>query len=355
MRNDYQRMQEEILPGKETREWMWESIEQQISGGRKRKIQKRGFKLAVGIAAIMLVLTIALPQTSWGDEIKGFLLKYFYMNNEIGDHIVKNVYEDYREHVGMRIQEMVSDGACLYFDICYEAYDPAGRDWLGEQTFNEETIRFGVLGEEGKQSAGYTWSVREQEERSTESTRHFTVFIFDFTGNFNLKNDVRTLFYPMYRSQGIGEIKLKSNMETVKYRLVGEESPSEFYVPDFLIVSQLSFGIFGKNKGAIIHETACDGSERIYMSEGFLEEPGCFDLGLSVPISFTLKDGSKVPVSEDTIASGCDVSGIAEADIMVASGRFHKVDEDYLQSMIIDPEELTGLDLFGVHYDLVKE
>ena len=35
MRKDYQRMQEDLLPGKETREWIWEAIEEKAAKRKK--------------------------------------------------------------------------------------------------------------------------------------------------------------------------------------------------------------------------------------------------------------------------------------------------------------------------------
>ena len=69
MRLDYRKMQKEILPGKETQDWMWEEIERIAAKGEKKQNIWVGLKMAASIAAAVLVFVALIPQTSWADQI----------------------------------------------------------------------------------------------------------------------------------------------------------------------------------------------------------------------------------------------------------------------------------------------
>ena len=74
--------------------------------------------LSGAIAAAMLVITLCLPQTGLAESVKGIMQKFFYKNTDIVQDVMHNVYEDCDEHIRMKIEEMLSDGACIYFNKC---------------------------------------------------------------------------------------------------------------------------------------------------------------------------------------------------------------------------------------------
>lgn len=170
---------------------------------------------------------------------------------------------------------------------------------------------------------------------------------FDDSGNYHLKNVKRTLSYPMYNGQAEGQLTLHSNLETLSYRLVGEGSPSPNYEPKYLYVSKLSYGLMGINKGVyrVTYNYDCKG----YVSE-HLDE---YELDLV----FTMKDGSKINVAEYGTTIFSPAVGNPEFDLRIAAGFFNKKEdpENSLKNATIHPEDLAGLEINGIHYNLVPE
>lgn len=373
MRLDYRKMQEEILPSKETQDWMWEEIEKKAARGEK-KHKWAGLKMAASIAAAVLVFVALIPQTSWADQITGIVKEFFYANADIKQDIVPNIYEDEGKygHVRMRIQEMLSDGACVYCSICYEALDAEGEQWLKEQEFDSESIRFTSFADEDDYVTTITvdgetetliggWSLHEQEELATEKARYFAFSFENGDGNFSLKNRSLTLFYPMYRSQGIGKVKVTSDLDTVSYRLVGDKSPSEYYGPKYLVVSKLFYALYGEDYGTYKRWFDKDGMLCQEYSEGFFEEKGNGDVGNfvypdGIPLTFTMKDGSTLEMGYATAGFYREKEAVSGFDFCISAGHFNVDSEDWGRIMPIDdPSALTGIEIDGVHYDLVKE
>ncbi len=360
MRWDYREMQKEILPGRETQDWLWEEIEKKAATENRKSVILPWFKAAASVAAAVLVLVVLFPQTSWAEQITGFLKEFFYMDADVEQSIVPNVYEDEGKygHVRMQIGELLSDGACVYFNICYEATDADGEKWLAEQEFDGENIRFVNINNEEAKSSGCEWELREQEELATEKARYFTFYYRDVSGNFYLKDIARTLFYPMYNSQGIGKIDITTNLDTVSYRLEGEGSPSRYYEPRYLVVSKLSYAVLGKDKGISIKYIDKDGVPQYQMSKGFEEElDQRWEDGRKYGMEtvFIMQDGSRLDASVGN-GMGGDPIGVPEVDYVVTSGCFNNDEDDWRKNATLkDPEAVAALELDGIHYDLVKE
>lgn len=359
MRWDYREMQKEILPGRETQDWLWEEIEKKAATENRKSVILPWFKAAASVAAAVLVLVVLFPQTSWAEQITGFLKEFFYMDADVEQSIVSNVYEDEGKygHVRMQIGELLSDGACVYFNICYEATDADGEKWLAEQEFDGENIRFVNINNEAAKSSGCEWELREQEELATEKARYFTFYYRDASGNFYLKDRARTLFYPMYNSQGIGKIDITTNLDTVSYRLEGEGSPSRYYEPRYLVVSKLSYAVLGKDMGTYIEYINRDGGVQYQMTKGFEEEldQRWEDGKYGMDTVFIMQDGSRLDASVGN-GMGGDPVGVPEVDYVVTSGCFNSDENDWRKNATLkDPEAVAALELDGIHYDLVKE
>ena len=365
MRLDYRKMQKEILPGKETQDWMWEEIERIAAKGEKKQNIWVGLKMAASIAAAVLVFVALIPQTSWAE--------FFFANANIKQDIVPNVYEDEGKygHVRMKIQEMISDGACTYGTICYEALDAEGEQWLKEQEFDVNSIRFTsnaadddynssitVVADDGNKTVIGGWNLHEQKELATEKARYFAFSFENDSGSFPLKNETMTMFYPMYRSQGIGKVKVCSALDTVSYRLVGDKSPSEYYEPEYLVVSKLSYALFGKDYGTHKYWFE-EGMWCLGYSEGFLAEKGDnedFVYRDGIPMAFKMKDGSTLEMGYAWSQLYEAENTVSGSDFLISAGHFNVDSENWERIMPIDdPNELTGIEIDGVHYDLVKE
>lgn len=351
MRQDYRKMQEEIMPGRETQDWMWEEIEKKAAEGGGKAAFLPYLKIAASIAVAALVFAVLLPQASWAERTSGFQKEFFHTGRNVKEGITENVYEDKGEHVRMEITEMLSDGACVYCNICYEALDAEGERWLARHDFEAEGIDFPYVGSESVDIG--RWALREQKELATEKARYFALFFENDSGRFSLKDREVKISYPMCKGRAAGWVKINGTLDAVTYRLSGGQSPSKYYEPQYLMVSRLSYGLFGKDCGMVDTGPKEDGH---YFSQGFLEEQ-MDDMGRvypeGLPLSFIMKDGSKIEGFAD--ANLIKAKGVAGADLKISAGIFNADSDLSWKVMPIDaPGELAGVDIDGVHYDLEK-
>lgn len=348
MRHDYEIMQDQILPGRDKQDEIWNIIEQKAKKGLGKFSHWHAIKLTGGIAAAALVCTFCFPQTGFADNVKGFLNQFFASAANVNQDIVKNVYEDSDGHVKMQVTEMLSDGACAYLDICYQALDDEGKRWLSNKKMETDSIQFLYEGDVVGNTNGWTAGLEEYEDIATEESRYFTFYYKDFSGNFNMNGIERILSYPMCGKEGKGKIKVSSNMDTFAYRLQGEGSPSKFYKPEYLLVSKLSYGIFGKNQGVYTRISA-KGYSGEYINKEFDSSPDSD----GPDVSFIMKDGSKI--KQVDIAGMSPALNVPGYDLTVKVGYFHDGEDDYWgKHTTINSEELVGVEISGVYYDLVQ-
>lgn len=340
MRQDYQNMREILLPDREKQEEMWKIIIEKSGKKQKKRNRTGATGLAGTVAVAVLVFVFCLPQTGLADNMKSFLQKHFSKNTDVSQDILQNVYEDSDGHVKMQVQELLTDGACVYMDICYEALDEKGELWLSEKEFGiADSIWFDESESYIQNPYSYSEGLFEHEKLATDRTRYFTFFYEDGSGNFHVKDTTQTLIYPMSKNlMAQGKIKLSSNIDTVSYRLEGEGSPSRYYEPKYLVISKLSYGIFGKNLGA-------------YTKTGLAEKLNIDDA--DADITFIMKDGSKINSSRfDNRWGYSPAANLPGLDFNVASGSFW---EETSGTQLIKPDELTALDINGVHYELIPD
>jgi len=349
MRQDYQKMQEQILPGREKQDEIWGIIEKRAEKGCGRLDHRHAVKLTGGIAAAILVCVLCIPQTGFADNVKGFLNQFFDKSASVKQDIVENVYEDSDGHVKMQVTKMLSDGACAYLDICYQALDDKGKQWLSKEKLGIDAIQFLYEGDIIGKTVGYAAGLEEYKDMATEQARYFTFHCKDYSGNFNMNEIERILSYPMCGKKGEGKIKLSSNMDTFAYRLQGEDSPSKFYKPEYLLVSKLSYGIFGKNQGVYtrIHDKYGSGTR---LNDDFLASPD----GDFVKVSFVMKDGSKI--EQEGMAGFSPALNVPGYDLTVSAGCFYEGEDSYWgKHTTINPKELAGVEISGVYYALVQQ
>ena len=369
MRKDYQRMQEDLLPGKETREWIWEAIEEKAAKRKKRVRQKRIAKWAFGLAAAVFVSILFIPQTGLAEGMKNLFHEFLFVDTDGAQEVMHNVYEDQDEHVRMQIQEMMSDGACMYFNICYEALDKEGEEWLALYNFESihgawPEIRFANVGDN---HVGGAYFFAERKYMATDTKRYFTFCQRD-QGEFKYDNVKKTLFYPLYHKQGIGVITLKSNLDVFSYRLVGKGSPSKYYTPRYLKASKLSFGIYGDNHGAYVEEQDDYGNLIVVPDKGYVEE--CEKYGDELELGdkeviFYRKDGTKMPIYSyggGIIWENWPDNPVMDKMCIAASHYYGNNKDDGNQespleyfinrNLMVDPEDMAGVEINGVYYEL---
>lgn len=338
-------MQEQILPGKEKQDEIWSIIEKKADGRQRRFNHWYIASRAGSIVAAIFVCILCLPQTGFADGIKSFLDQYFDKPASIKQDIVENIYEDSDGHIKMQITKMFSDGACAYLDICYEALDDIGKDWLSNVKMEVDSIGFLYKGDIIGKTTAYRQALQEYKDMATGQARYFSFSYVDYSGNFNLNRIKRILSYPMCKGKREEKMKLNSNIDTFAYHLEGEKPLSKFYEPEYLLVSKFSYGIFGKNQG--VYTGLSNGG---YLNEDFLSSP---DSDIE-KVVFIMNDGSKIKI--DDMAEFCPALDVPGYDLVVASGFFYNEDGSrWNMHKAINPTELDGVQINGTYYNLVLD
>lgn len=250
MKQEYQKMQERLLPDKKKQEEMWERIvkgEAECQKQKRRKYLKTG---VTGIVAAALVCMLILPQTGMADSIK-YVLSQFTKKSEVTEDIQKDTYSDQDEHVKMQVKEMLSDGTSVFLGICYTALDQEGKEWLARLDPDPDVVKnwddlmisgIGAASEKDLEYCiGWSENLVEQKELATEKERHFLFSYFNDGDASVSAQDHYTLRYTMPEGFKEFQVSRKANMEKVLYRIEKKDASTEQFEPLYLHVSKLSF------------------------------------------------------------------------------------------------------------------
>ena len=75
-----------------------------------------------------------------------------------------------------------------------------------------------------------------------------------------------------------------------------------------------------------------------------------------IPMAFKMKDGSTLEMGYAWSQLYEAENTVSGSDFLISAGHFNVDSENWERIMPIDdPNELTGIEIDGVHYDLVKE
>jgi hypothetical protein len=285
-----------------------------------------------------VVCGLAMPQTGFAENIQSFWQKYFVMGSEdTTDFTQENVYEDDGEHVTMQVQELFTDGCSFYATIKYSALDQTGEEWLAGMSFDDDHLR--ILPPYGNGSAG-------TEVLSSNETEIYLAVLLDMETQQNETGEV-ALSYPMEGETKAKQVNLSfdSDVEVYTYKLESEQAPGEDYVPEYFQISPLSYTIYGKNLG--IYENTLDGQRSLDSDE---ED--------TLEAYLVKKDGTRINTED---LGGSRFTGASTlvngqmTDLVIQHAVFWQ-DNNFRSGIrtTIDPEEMIGLEICGVYYELKK-
>lgn len=348
MKQEYRKMQEQLLPDKEKQEEMWERIVKEGSDRQKRKEEIYLKTGVTGIVAVVFVCMVILPQTGLADGVK-YVLSQFSKTSEVTEEIQKDTYSDQDKHVKMQVKEMLSDGTSVFLGICYTALDQEGEKWVAQLDPDPEVVSslddLMVSGttSEGDMECGIGWSqnLEEQKERATKKERYFLFSYFNdgdasvaAQGNYSLR-------YVM--PEGIKEFQVtrKSNMKKVLYQVEKKDDSAERFDLMYLHVSKLSFQLLLR-KNAKFDLDEFDGLD-------------------SGKIAFVMKDGSKIIAELSSQYTPMKDSELMEMvkgstdDYIILSGQFKEEGYDRGEvtswETINKPDQIAAVEISGDQYD----
>lgn len=331
-------------------------IWQSISNTAKAKApssRKISVKRIVAVAAAAVCITvIATPVVSSG--VESLLSKYRSDSQTVSEKVEVDIFEDSDGHVKITVEEMLSDVQSVYMIVSYEALDEIGEEWLADYDFNKG---FYSLGTKQYFSAGLSilpddlqscsYGNFEIEENRTETERWFYVLCESSDGTYESRQGI--FGYPMTENGNSTYLNTEGNIETHKYILQSDESPSERFVPRYLTVSDLSFTIFAENISVYEHfeKNGCYVSNMLISYEEIDE--------VEASTYFIMENGEKILVGFDGGMGRIEPDANNNySDLNLLHGTHQYVNEETgnYEYRAIDSEKIVGLEIMGVYYEL---
>lgn len=360
VKQEYQKMQESLLPDPEKREEMWERI---VKESAQNKKQRRRDYLKAGLisstAAALLLCVLFVPQIGLADHINELIQSVFVKGTDnVTKEVQKDLYSDEDQHVKMQIREMLSDGSCVYLGIHYQALDREGREFLVNSKWFGGN---GVTGDKPfclssqeylKHGTGCTFNLEEIEEMRTDDERYYTYYFFESDDRFSFEDGELPFQYSMSEVPGHlkeGKIDIKSNLDRVLYRLEKKGAGSKEASPIYLSVSKLSFLLLMPGADSLKGE-----------NENADDEPK------ELKVVFTTKDGlerydiSTVDVPEKNSRMMKLLDGQKnKQEYRLLGGTFQEDNHKKLiaspEATLDHPDQIAAIEIAGESYELIRE
>lgn len=358
MKQEYQKMQESLLPDQEKREEMWERI---VAESGKSREQKKRVYLKTGVigsvAAALLICGLFLPQIGLAAHIREMIQSVFVKGSDnIAEDVQNDLYSDEDQHVKMQIREMLSDGSCVYLGISYRALDQEGKDFLsnpewgsGKAVSNDKIFSFVPSQDYIAHSSGWSSNLEEIEGMKKDDERYFVYHLFEDGDNFSFDDGKMSFEYAMPEAQGNlkqGKIAIKSNLDRILYRVEKKDAAQGEHQPIYLSISKISFRLL------------MPGADSLKGVDGADDE--------SIKVVFTTKDGlvredyavAVMPKDDSPMMKLVDGSK-DRGEYRMLYGLFQEDNHKKLlasPSATIDhPDQIAGLEIGGEQFDLIRE
>ncbi len=345
MNNDFKNTFDAIEPTEVQKTRMLSGIKKRAAEETVKKPACKGVKW-LRVAAVAAALCCVFGMTVYADDIGELFTGLFAKDAIVGEMVVTDAYDDADSHVGMTVEEMLSDGVTIRMVVHYHALDEQGHQWLEELKYEDDALKYDLYGFEvtpdlsGNISVyGLNWSCgsRELEEYRTESERFFVVFMeADRIGW--ASEDYIELSYLMPGGEKKITLDASACVDFSSYELDPSDAPEKLYLPKSANISPLSLVINGTDLGMFekgeanganyIKLNAEDKVDRLFL---------CFNDGSHVNL---LKDYAHF--TNGTTYTLCSGNGSEEENsCIIASTSFKDP---------IDVSTVSGIELDGVFY-----
>lgn len=360
MRENYKKAFDKLAPKRSDDELLKAVLGKAENNMEKKKLNKKAIIVPVAAALALTVGTVGAVAAINSEHLRSL----FGGNESIVENIHNYVFEDSDEHVKMMVEEYLSDGQCTYLTVHYQALDEQGEKWLFEEDFVKSSNGFildvrPIFKESEDMCYATNWGgvFSELSYLNTATDRYFNVG-FE-AGDRNYGTHKADFVYLL--SDGIERettFDISENIEAKWYELNAEVSPSEFYIPKYLVLSELSFSIHGENTGAFKDSSVPDRNFWSFTSLMTEEEE---DADAVHNIRFVFADGSEY--RPDGYAYLCSAVANEEnryTDIDIAGGAFVKCEPNdrgnfEISFDAVDVDNIIGLYIGDVYYELSAE
>lgn len=362
MRENYKKAFDKLAPKRSDKELLKAVLGKAENTMEKKRIGKKAIIAPVAAALVLTVGTVGAVAALNAEHLKGV----FGGNESIAENIHSFVFEDSDEHVKMTVEECLSDGQCTYLTVHYQALDEEGQKWLADKNIIDDSNDYyysaltihPIFKEVTDVFYPVSYGVNTQEltEYRTETDRYFCAYFEADSRHYGTEQSRFT--YIM--SDGVTRettLDISNNMEEKWFELKAEESPSEYYIPKYLVLSELSFSIYGENTGVYVNNSNPEKGLWSFYSSMTHEQVMADAVH---DISFVFADGSEyIPDGYACLCSADAHEYNRYTDINIASGCFtdHIYKDDSFTIALNNPDidRIVGLQIGDVYYELSAE
>ncbi len=348
MNNDFRKVLDAIEPTEAQKNRMLSGIKKRAAEETVTKPTRKGAKW-LRVAAVAAALCCVFGMTVYAEDIGELFTGLFAKDAIVGEMVVTDAYDDADSHVGMTVEEILSDGVTIRMVVRYHALDEQGQQWLEElkyEEFEDDVLKYDLYGFEvtpdltGNISVyGLNWScgAREIEEYRTGSERFFVVFMEADRIGWASESYIE-LSYLMPGGEKKITLDASARVEFDSYEFDPSAAPEKLYIPESANISPLSLVINGTDLG-MFERGELNGAKYIKLiAEDKVDR-----------LFLCFKDGSRVNLLNDyahftngttyTLCSGNGSKG--ENCCIIASASFKDP---------IDVSTVSGIELDGVFY-----
>lgn len=357
MRQEYNKLFDKITSERSDKELLEGAIRKAENMKQKKKFNKKAVIIPIAAA-----LTLAIGGVGVGAAFGfDYLTKLFDGNDALVSEIQENVFEDNDGHVRVTIDQYVSDGRYAHALVHYTALDEQGEIWLSgkklvnENSFSSYYLKLIYKNDSEEELEGS--NISELEDQCTETDRYF--YLRRRLGHYSeWYNDEYKQYFNYVLSDDMVQTALLTEFnktESTRYRIVGDERCSKFLTPTYLDISPLSFALYADDDYGLIKREVLAGGGYAISHEDFSEEVS--DLKTYI----VMKDGTKLallgtsagPLYHYEWAEGFADWLLGTGEIFYIDGLRFEFSRDY--DISFDFDELVGIEIGGVYYDLVAE
>lgn len=319
----------------------------------------RTFKKAV-IIPFAAAVTIAVCGVGVGAAY-GFehLTEVFKGNENITAEIQTNIFSDTDGHVSVTIEQLVSDGRHVHAAVHYEALDEVGQEWLSKDEvfltndYNcNELLNIKHLDENGNEENPGSYGSIEITEQRTETDRYFYTKCEVYKEYWDQDKLDMIFNYPM--RGGLlekAQFEIVSTLVSKEYKIVGNERSSKYLTPTHIDISALSYALYAHDDyGLVVTNALPNGGYESHISvshEDFAREVS------QKYAALVRADGERIALV-DTRGSYNGEEWIWMSGEIINFDEIHNCwTADY--SITFEFNELIGIEIDGVYYDLIAE
>lgn len=351
MRQEYNRLFDKITSERSDKELFEEAIRKAENMKQKKKLGKKAVIIPIAAAMTVIIGGVGVG-AAFGFEP---LTNLFGGNQSLASEIQSNVFEDSDGHVKITVEQLITDGRYVHAAVHYEALDERGEKWLDGEPFatgvnNSSSMLLNIQCNDFYRGVASYGSFEEKALR-TETDRYFYLSSQINTGAWGSNEFLGALNYPMTNGNKTSSIELENIIETKRFYVVGNERSSKYLTPTYLDISPLSYALYAHDDyGLVVHNDLPSGGYHSYATLPYEEtKPETWDKEKYLILS----DGDKILLSSDS-------GGYIDDDnyLWGSAEIYDTTNYNWFQRRFdieFDFDELVGIEIGGVYYDLVAE